>query len=67
FKIKDALSGINSFEATLNGKWLLMTYDAKSNTIMSEKLNKHELLKGDFVLTVTDNAGNKKILKHRIP
>lgn len=67
FKIKDALSGINSFEATLNGKWLLMNYDAKSNTIMSEKLNKHELLKGDLVLTVTDNAGNKKILKHRIP
>ncbi len=44
-----------------------MNYDAKSNTIMSEKLNKHELLKGDLVLTVTDNAGNKKIIKHRIP
>jgi Peptidase family M23 len=67
FKIKDALSGINSFEATLNGKWILMNYDAKSNAIMSEKLNKHELLKGDFILTVTDNAGNKKTLKHRIP
>lgn len=67
FKIDDALSGINSFEATLNGKWLLMNYDAKSNAIMSEKLNKHEVLKGDFVLTVTDNAGNVKVLKHRIP
>lgn len=67
FKIKDALSGIHSFEASINGKWLLMNYDAKSNTIMSEKLNKQELLKGDFVLTVTDNAGNKKIYKQRIP
>ncbi len=66
FKIKDALSGINSFEATLNGQWFLMTYDAKSNTIMSEKLDKRQPLRGDFVLTVTDNAGNKKIYKQRI-
>ena len=67
FRIKDALSGINSFEATLNGQWLLMNYDAKSNIIMSEKLSKQQLLKGDFVLTVTDNAGNKKIYTQRIP
>lgn len=67
FRIKDALSGIHSFEAILNGKWLLMNYDAKSGTLMSEKLNKHELLRGELTLTVTDNAGNKKIYKHRIP
>lgn len=67
FKIKDALSGINSFEATINGKWLLLNYDAKSNTIMSEKLNKKELLRGDFVLTVTDNAGNRKVYTQKIP
>lgn len=65
FKIKDALSGINSFEATINGQWLLMNYDAKSDMIMSEKLTKSPL-KGDFVLTVTDNAGNKKIYTQRI-
>lgn len=65
FKIKDDLSGINSFEATINGQWLLMNYDAKSNMIMSEKLTKGPL-KGDFVLTVTDNAGNKKIYSQKI-
>lgn len=65
FKIKDSLSGINSYEATLNGQWLLMNYDAKADVIMSEKLTKG-LLKGDFVLTVTDNAGNKKIYKQKI-
>lgn len=65
FRIKDELSGINSFEATINGQWLLMNYDAKSNMIMSEKLTKGPL-KGDFVLTVTDNAGNKKIYTQRI-
>jgi hypothetical protein len=65
FKINDALSGINSVEATINGQWLLMNYDAKSDAIMSEKLTKG-LLKGDFVLTVTDNAGNKKVYTQRI-
>lgn len=67
FRIKDALSGINSFEATVNGQWLLMNYDAKSNMLMSEKLNPKQPLKGDLVLTVTDNAGNKKVYKHKIP
>lgn len=66
FRIKDELSGINTFEATLNGQWLLMNYDAKSNMIMSEKLTKAPL-KGDFKLTVTDNAGNKKIYTQTIP
>lgn len=67
FKIKDALSGIHSFEATINGKWVLLNYDAKSNAIVTEKLNKHEPFKGDFVLTVTDNAGNKKVYTQKIP
>lgn len=67
FRIKDALSGINSFEATINGQWLLMNYDAKSNMIMSEKLNSKLPLKGELILTVTDNAGNKKIYKQNIP
>lgn len=66
FKINDELSGIASFEATLNGNWLLMNYDAKSNTLMSEKPTKAPM-KGNLVLTVTDNAGNKKVYKHTIP
>jgi len=66
FRIRDNLSGIDSFEATINGKWLLMNYDAKSATIMSERLNKNETLRGDFELTVTDNAGNKKTYKQKI-
>jgi hypothetical protein len=66
FRIKDALSGIASYEATLNGKWLLMNFDAKSSMLMSEKLDKKQLLRGDFILTVTDNAGNKKVYTHKI-
>jgi hypothetical protein len=63
FKIRDYLSGIASFEATINGQWLLMNYDAKNEAIVSERKTKDELLKGDFQLTVTDNAGNVKVFK----
>lgn len=66
FKINDNLSGIESFEATINGKWLLMNYDAKSDAIMSERMTKDELLKGDFELKVTDTAGNVKVYKQKI-
>jgi len=59
FKIKDELSGIALFEATLNGQWILMAYDSKSNTIWSKMLDPTKPLKGNFELVVTDNAGNK--------
>jgi hypothetical protein len=59
FKIRDDLSGINKYEANINGQWLLMHYDAKSATIWSEKLNKKEPLKGELRLVVTDEAGNE--------
>jgi hypothetical protein len=67
FKIRDNLSGIDKFEANINGKWLLMQYDAKTASIWSEKLNKTELLKGTFTLVVTDNAGNEARYTHKIP
>lgn len=67
FKISDQLSGIDSYEATIDGEWLLMHYDAKSGSIWSEKLDKSVPLKGEFILTVTDNAGNKETYTHSIP
>jgi hypothetical protein len=59
FKIRDNLSGIDKYEANINGKWLLMHYDPKKSLIWSEKLDKNEPLKGTFTLVVTDNAGNE--------
>jgi hypothetical protein len=59
FKIKDELSGIDKIEAYVNGKWLLMAYDSKSNTIWSRTLKNDDTLKGNFELIITDNAGNK--------
>jgi hypothetical protein len=59
FKIKDDLSGIALFEATLDGQWILMAYDSKSNTIWSRSLDPAVPMKGNFELVVTDRAGNK--------
>lgn len=66
FKIRDDLSGIDTFDAFLNGEWLLMHYDAKTSTIWAEKYDKSKSLVGDFELIVTDNAGNKSSFKKKI-
>ena len=57
FVIKDDLSGIDSYEAFVNGKWVLMRYEYKQAVIWSEKLT-NEPFKGEVLLKVTDKAGN---------
>ncbi len=66
FRISDTLSGIGSFEATINGEWLLMKYDYKTGILQSEKLDYRKPLVGEFVLKVTDREGNERIYKQRI-
>lgn len=66
FKIKDELSGIENFEATINGQWILMHYDSKTATIWSELLDKKTALKGDFQLKVRDRAGNTSVFRKKI-
>jgi hypothetical protein len=66
FTIDDAMSGIASYEATLNGEWVLMHYDPKKKLIWSELLDKSKPISGDFALVVTDNAGNKKSLNLKL-
>ncbi|HSP11999.1 MAG TPA: M23 family metallopeptidase [Salegentibacter sp.] len=58
-KISDDLSGIKSYRATVNGKFILMEYEYKNNTLT------HNFDDGmvtdsenDFKLIVTDNVGN---------
>jgi hypothetical protein len=67
FRISDNLSGIASYEANINGKWLLLNYDAKTGILHSERLDSKELIRGDFELTVTDQAGNIKTFTQKIP
>jgi len=58
-KILDDLSGISGYRATINGKWILMEYEYKTDMltydfddkVISETENK-------FKLIVTDNVGN---------
>lgn len=66
FKIKDVLSGIESFDAYVGGKWVLMYYDYKRDLIWSERLDESVLLTGDVKLIVKDNAGNETIYKTKI-
>lgn len=66
FKIADDLSGIFSYEATINGEWLLMNYEHKTSILFSEKLDRKVPLKGDFELKVTDYSGNQRIYKQKI-
>lgn len=64
--IRDNLSGINSFEAKLNGEWILMKYEPKRSLIWSERLDKNKPLVGEFELKVADNAGNESFLKLKL-
>ncbi|MCX2739854.1 M23 family metallopeptidase [Pontibacter anaerobius] len=66
FKISDDLSGLNSFNAWVDGKWILMKYEHKNATIWSEKLDKSIPLSGEVVLKVKDNAGNEATYTTRI-
>ncbi|WP_445381729.1 M23 family metallopeptidase [Robiginitalea sp. IMCC43444] len=58
-KISDDLSGIESYSATLNGKWILMEYEPKTNTITynfdDQILNERQCR---LKVEVTDNVGN---------
>ncbi len=63
-RISDDLSGIKSYRATVNGKFILMEYEYKNNTIthdfsdgvVTETENKLKVI-------VTDNVGNSEIFE----
>jgi hypothetical protein len=59
FIIDDQLSGIKSFKAYLNGDWILMKYEPKDKLVWIDWRNKKMTKTGEFVLKVTDNAGNE--------
>jgi hypothetical protein len=67
FKIRDDLSGIAYYEANINGEWLLMNYDSKTNMIWAERPDSKKPLKGDLSVKVVDNAGNENIYQEKIP
>ena len=64
FTVSDDLSGIKSYEGTLNGRWILLEYEPKtkklihcfSDGIVAEGKN-------DLKIVVTDNVGNSTIFE----
>ena len=58
-KIKDQGSGISDYRATINGKWILMEYDYKTQ-ILTYDFNDGitTAVKNNLKVIVTDNVGN---------
>ena len=58
-KITDDISGIKNYRATINGKWILMEYDAKKSTLVYD-FNDNIITgtKNNLKIIVTDNVGN---------
>ena len=61
-KISDALSGIKSFDAYIDGEWILMEYDLKRKQLSYDFRDKKLVgSKHIFKLVVSDHVGNTKI------
>ncbi len=59
-KINDSESGIKSYRATINGKFILMEYDYKTGMLVydfNDKIN--PISENNFKLVVLDNIGNR--------
>ena len=65
-KITDDMSGISDYRATINGKWILMEYEYKNNTLtyhFSDGMSTTG--QNDFKLIVIDNVGNSSTFEAR--
>ncbi|AVR46733.1 peptidase M23 [Christiangramia fulva] len=61
-KISDDLSGINAYRATVNGKWILMEYEYKNNTLTYDfSDNVTDAGENNLKVVVTDNVGNTTV------
>ncbi|MDR2270350.1 MAG: M23 family metallopeptidase [Sphingobacterium sp.] len=61
FSISDNLSGIDTFDAYIDGKWALMKYDPKTRHLWHEFESSLSSGTHSFKLEVKDNKGNLKI------
>jgi hypothetical protein len=58
FRISDNLSGIDSFTALLDGRWVLMEYDSKSGSLWHRLDKTLSMGKHNFQLIVNDRKNN---------
>jgi hypothetical protein len=64
FKITDQMSGIDTYNGYIDGKWVLFEYDAK-NKLIRYNLNKQDLERNkthELRLIITDRVGNESVL-----
>ena len=64
--IDDDKSGIQSYSAQLNGKWLLLKYDYKRNLLQTDPLDPNIPFTGELLVEVKDNTGNTSQYKTKI-
>ena len=59
-KISDELSGIDKYRGTIDGQWILMEYDAKTESL-TYRFDNNRIAKGKhhFSLFVSDEMGNE--------
>ena len=60
-KVQDDLTGLDKWSATLDGKWILLSYEPKTK-ILTHTFDKFSEGKGkrSLVVEVTDERGNRK-------
>jgi len=63
FRISDSLSGIKTYNAMINGKWVLMEYEPKTGSLWHQFDELTIKGKNDFVLTVSDMKDNQTIYR----
>lgn len=63
FTITDERSGIKAYRGTLNGKWILMDYDAKNNLLVYTLDDRLKTGENQFELVVTDGKDNRTVYK----
>lgn len=64
--IKDKTSGIKFYKATINGKWVLMEYDAKNNLLTYEFDDRLVRGENSFKLVVSDMLGNETVYQAKL-
>ncbi|WP_235954520.1 M23 family metallopeptidase [Cyclobacterium salsum] len=65
FVIRDDLSGIQNFNAWVDGEWIQMRYEHKQSLVWSDEPD-GMVLEGDVILKVRDRANNEAIYKGKI-
>ena len=66
FIVKDLLSGIQSFNCYIDDKWILASYEPKTNTIWGEIPNWISQGEHEFKIRVSDNRKNSNEYMHKV-